>query len=32
VTLTYNAIDCPRGISRSTTGNKIRILTLTCLK
>lgn len=32
VTLTYNAIDCPRGISRSTTGNKVRILTLTCLK
>lgn len=32
VTLTYNAIDCPRGISRSTTGNKVRTLTLTCLK
>jgi len=32
VTLTYNAIDCPRGISRSTIGNKVRILTLTCLK
>ncbi len=32
VTLTYNAIDCPRGISRSTSGNKVRTLTLTCLK
>lgn len=32
VTLTYNATDCPRGIGRSTTGNKVRILKLTCLK
>lgn len=32
VTLTYNAVDCPRGIGRSTTGNKVRVLKLTCLK
>ena len=32
VTMIYNAIDCPRGISRSTSGNKVRTLTLTCLK
>ena len=32
VTLTYNATDCPRGIGRSTTGNKVRVLKLTCLK
>lgn len=32
VTMIYNAIDCPRGISRSTTGNKVRTLTMTCLK
>lgn len=31
-TLTYSAVDCPRGIARSTTGNKVRVLTLTCLK
>lgn len=32
ISLTYNAVDCPRGISRTTTGNKMRTLTLTCLK
>lgn len=32
VTLTYSAVDCPRGITRTTTGNKTRVLTLTCLK
>ena len=28
--LVYSAADCPRGISRNTTGNKVRIMTLTC--
>ena len=32
VTLAYSAVDCPRGISRNTTGNKVRIMTLTCKK
>ncbi len=32
VTLTYSALECPRGIGRSTTGKKERLLALTCLK